>query len=586
MCLVSGFWNLDYPDLMELATSRPRVLGWLRSAAILDGDWGTSVAYVLGIAFFHAGYYSGWHLFMMLLFTGMIAFNYIAICRLYPGGGGVYSSVSHRSKTLAVIGALLLSADYVITASLSVLDGCHYLALQNPELWAIGIIFAIGVLNWFGPRHAGSVAIVISIATAAALLVLVAAVFPAATRHVSLELAPGGFATNWNFFVAIILSISGIEAISNLTGVMKDPMRNSRRAILAVLTKISIVMAVLSLAMLAVPNLNPADHKEDMIRFLGDHYLGKGFGFLVGGVLGFLLISAGNTAISALISMQFLMSVDGELPRAQRRLNRHGVPVFPLIVATSVPIIVLLLIHDVITLSALYAIGVVGAVMINVGSTGTDPAIRLRLPVRIFMVASALVLFFIESTIAIQKTKALVFASSVLVLGLTARMVARRQRAAITALPAPVPAPALMMPQIEPASFTSRMLVAVRGGGERLLRQACEDAKLRKAYLFVLHVREIAVSGILPERVPAETIGEADWMDSICREYGIPYRVIGILSPEVGYTIAEQAATLGVERIILGATQRSLVEQALRGNVIKTVSALMPEEIQLLIYRM
>jgi amino acid transporter len=139
---------------MELSTSRPRVLGWLRSAAILDGDWGTSIAYVLGIAFAVGGYNSGWHLLMMLAFTVMIALNYVTICRLYPGGGGVYSSVSHRSKSLAVIGALLLGADYVVTASLSVLEAGHYFNLAHPELWAIGIITAIGVLNWFGPKRA------------------------------------------------------------------------------------------------------------------------------------------------------------------------------------------------------------------------------------------------------------------------------------------------------------------------------------------------------------------------------------------------------------------------------------------------
>jgi len=61
--------------------------------------------------------------------------------------------------------------------------------------------------------------------------------------------------------------------------------------------------------------------------------------------------------------------------------------------------------------------------------------------------------------------------------------------------------------------------------------------------------------------------------------------IVSILSSEVGYTIAEYAATLGVDRLILGATQRSLVEQALRGDVIRTVSELLPEEIQLIIYR-
>ena len=86
---------------MEYATSRPRVLGWLRSAAILDGDWGTSIAYVLGIGFALGGYASVWHLLMMLALTTLVAVNYMTICRLYPTGGGVYSSVHPRSPRRA-----------------------------------------------------------------------------------------------------------------------------------------------------------------------------------------------------------------------------------------------------------------------------------------------------------------------------------------------------------------------------------------------------------------------------------------------------------------------------------------------------
>ncbi|MBI3365868.1 MAG: universal stress protein [Ignavibacteriae bacterium] len=573
---------------MELSTSRPRVLGWLRSAAILDGDWGTSICYVLGIAFFHAGYYSGWHLMMMLVFTTIIAFNYITICRLYPNGGGVYSSVSHRSRTLAVVGALLLSADYVITASLSVLDACHYLALEFPEGWAIGIILCIGVLNWFGPRHAGTVAIAISAATLLGLLVLLTAVFPTAARNINLQPAPGGLLPNWHFFVAIILSISGIEAISNMTGLMKNPAKDSRRAIFAVLTKISFATIILGFAMLAIPSLSPETHKEEMIRYLGEYYVGGWFGPIIGFALGFLLISAGNTALNDLVSIQFLMSVDGELPSNLRRLNKYGVPVIPLFVAIALPIIILLLIHDVITLSALYAIGVVGAIMINVGSTGTDRSLQLKPWSRFFMLASAALLFFIETTIAIEKTKALAFASSVLFIGLSARAIAKRQRLAMEAAPpvAAAPAPAVSAVQRpEAIPFTSRMLVAVRGGGERLLRQACEDAKRQHAFLFVLNIKQVSVAGILPEKMPAESFVDNQWMDTICREYTIPFKVISILSPEICYTISEQAATLGVDRVVLGSTQRSLVEQALRGDVIRSVSELLPEEIQLSIYR-
>jgi amino acid transporter len=570
---------------MELSTSRPRVIGWLRSAAILDGDWGTSICYVLGIAFYRAGYFSGWHLLMMLVFTALIAFNYIAICRLYPGGGGVYSSVSHRSRILAVIGALLLSADYVVTASLSVLDACHYLALGNPEFWAMAIILGIGALNWFGPRHAGSVAIVISLATIVGLLVLISVTFPSATRHIVLVPEPGGIMKNWGSFVAIILSISGIEAISNMTGVMKDPTRSSRKAILSVLAKISIATVVLGLAMLAIPHLDPVEHKEEMIRYLGEFYIGDWFGPLIGGVLGLLLISAGNTAINDLISIQFLMSVDRELPGGLRLLNKFGVPIIPLAVATSIPIIVLLFVHDVITLSELYAIGVVGAIFINIASTSTDYSLKLPTPTRLFMIFSAVVLFLVETTIAIEKTKAVIFASCVLVAGLIAREFARRQRVAVVEPAAVSLGPVSPAPRMEVSRISSKMMVAIRGPGERLLRQACEDAHPRKAFLFVLQIKQVAISGLLPEKIPAESFGDHAWIERVCREYGIPYRVITVISPEVGYTIAEQAATLGVDRLILGATQRTLVDKALRGDVIKTVSALLPEEIQLAIYR-
>jgi amino acid transporter len=571
---------------MELSTSRPRVLGWLRSAAILDGDWGTSIAYVLGIAFFLAGYESGWHLIMILVLTTMVALNYVTICKLYPNGGGVYSSVSHRSRSLAVVGALLLSADYVVTASLSVLDACHYFALGTPELWAILIIAGIGVLNWFGPRHAGTLATAISMATLASLLVLMVAAFPSAVGHADLELPSGSILDNWRIFAGIILSISGIEAISNMTGVMKDPERSAKKAILSVLAKISLATLVLGFAMLAIPAMDRSAHKEEMIRFIGETYVGGWFGPVIGVVLGFLLVSAGNTAINALTSIQFLMAVDGELPRPLRRLNRYGVPIFPLVIATLIPVVVLLIVHDVITLSHLYAIGVVGAIMINIGSTATDRTLKVSTPSRIFMLVSATILFLIEATIAYEKHEALMFASSVLILGLIAREVTRRQartRGIIEAVPPP--RPALGGLRGEQISFTSKILVPIRDRGEGLLRQVCEEAKMRKSFLFILHINQVSVVGVLPEKLASESYANQEWIEKICSEYGIPFRVMTIFSSDIGYTISEQAATLGVDKVIMGATQRSLVEKALRGDVIQTVSELLPEEIQLAIYR-
>jgi hypothetical protein len=412
------------------------------------------------------------------------------------------------------------------------------------------------------------------------------AAFPAAVQHANLAPPSGSLLDNWRIFAGIILSISGIEAISNMTGVMKDPTKSSRRAILAVLAKISVATLVLGFAMLAIPELDRSTHKEEMIRFIGETYVGGWFGPIIGVILGFLLVSAGNTAINALSSIQFLMAVDGELPKPLQRLNRYGVPIIPLIVATVIPVAVLVVVHDVITLSHLYAIGVVGAIMINIGSTATDKTLKVSTPSRIFMLVSAGILFLIEATIAYEKHEALMFAASVLVVGLVAREIGRRQSAPKGIIEAvPPPRPAVSAFRGEPISFTNKILVPIRDRGEGLLRQVCEEAKMRKSFLFILHINQVSVVGLLPEKLASESYASQDWIEKICSEYGIPFRVMSIFSSDIGYTICEQAATLGVDKVIMGATQRTLVEKALRGDVIQTVSELLPEEIQLAIYR-
>ncbi len=564
----------------EYASSRPRVLGWLRSAALLDGDWGTSIAYVLGISFALAGYSSFWHLSWMLGLTALVAVNYITICRLYPNGGGVYSSVYHRSKIIAVIGALLLAADYVITMALSVLDACHYLNLPHPQWWAIAILVIIGALNWYGPKNSGTLAVVISTVTTMTLITIILASAPTALTSEHVQPPTGRFFENWRIFVGIILSISGIEAISTMTGLMKNPQRDSRRAILAVLAKVVVATIFLGLAMHAVPQLQ--GNTEDMARYLGEHYVGSWFGWVVALALGLLLISAGNTAFNGLINIQFLMAIDHELPSSLRRLNRHGVPVLPLLIAVLAPIVILMLTHDIMILAQLYAIGVVGAIFINIGSTSTDFSLSLRRSIRFLMIISAVILFFIELSIAIEKPKATLFAGIVLVTGLAARVVAQRKVAERPSaeLPPGVFFPERRVSEVEPRA---KYLVALRGKSENLLRFTIEEAMTREAKLFILRVQEIAV-GTLPQTFHTVNADNETWIDEMCSEAGINYQILTIASNDVAYTIAEEAALLGVDRVILGSSRRSLMEAALKGDLIRSVSKLLPDEIQLVIF--
>ena len=116
-----------------LATGeRPRELRWYHAGPMLFGDWGTSRLYVLGLAFaVHRTRSSFWFVAAMCGLMIGVGWSYEIICRLFPDGGGVYSSARHRSQLLAVIGGLLLCADYVVTASMSCLDAFHYLGDQR-----------------------------------------------------------------------------------------------------------------------------------------------------------------------------------------------------------------------------------------------------------------------------------------------------------------------------------------------------------------------------------------------------------------------------------------------------------------------
>src|SRR3954471_6639636 len=193
--------------MIRTDVKRPRNLNVPRAAALLYGDWGTSKAYVIGLAFAVAGYASFWLIALMCVLTALVGLNYIVICRLYPDGGGVYASVRHRSEVISIVGAFLLIADYLVTAAISALSAFAYLGVPHPEKFAAVAILVIGLLNLLGPKHTGGLAFLISIPTTLAVIVLALFSLPhlnVAAAH--LQPLQGGFWQNWAGFVAIVLA--------------------------------------------------------------------------------------------------------------------------------------------------------------------------------------------------------------------------------------------------------------------------------------------------------------------------------------------------------------------------------------------
>ena len=212
---------------------------------------------------------------------------------------------------------------------------------------------------------------------------------------------------DWNIFIGIIVALSGIEAIANTTGSMSlDPgltsanpsvVKTSTPAIIMVMLEVCIVTSLLGLAMNALSGLEISNGdvnapgypnvRDAMLRYMGDIFggslfgpvFGKVFDLIISVVVTLLLLSAVNTAMVALISLLFVMSHDGELPKYFQRLNRFGVPVYSTIFAFVLPIGILLFVHDIAGLANLYAIGFVGAIAANLGATATNLKLGLRL---------------------------------------------------------------------------------------------------------------------------------------------------------------------------------------------------------------
>ena len=561
---------------------------------MLFGDWGTSRLYVLGLAFFFARGASFWLIAGMSLLILAVGWAYAEICRIYPDGGGVYTAAKHKSQMLAVIGALLLFADYVVTASLSSLDAFHYfglehaerlLALNSPGLWAMVAICAIGAFNLLGPKHTGAFAIVAAVGMIFITILISAFALPQidwASVPQRINQVNDRPVVLWRHFVAIVLALSGVEAIGNLTGVMKKPVAvTAARAIWVVALEVALFNAILAIIMVsALSDGDYATHKEDMLAYLALVFVG-GWGELsvriIGGVL---LLSACNTVITDMISIQYLMSRDGELPHAFQKLNRFGVPWVPAVIATAVPCLVLVISHDLEHLAALYAIGVVGAVSINITLVSTHPRMR-----GFFRKAAAMMLGLflmgIWVTLALTKLHALAFVCVVMAVGLTARAItkaiARRKGEQPSLLRRAI------VEQLAPEHLAKRRVLLGTYGSTALAEPALELAKQQDAALVVCFIREVSLSYKYEDRLTIETdlaaLRTFSRFLELGHDAGVPIIPVYDNGPNAVELIAETAATYGCDRVLIGTSRRGALYHMIKGHFQRRLESLLPPEI-------
>jgi nucleotide-binding universal stress UspA family protein len=271
------------------------------------------------------------------------------------------------------------------------------------------------------------------------------------------------------------------------------------------------------------------------------------------------------------------------------------VPKFLLIAAVAVPIVVLIATKDFEGLAGLYAIGVVGAIAVNLGSCTFNKSLGLPWYQRLSMGFTFVVLCGVEVTVAKTKPEALFFAVCVLGVGLGLRAYSHKRSGlttmTVTRRVAEMVSPdlvATMQPRFEEGQ---KIMVAARGITP-VLSFALDEAQLRKATLCVLYVKEIAVyfSG-----APA-TVGRARWQDDpeaqaimsttmrLGEERGVCVLPVYAVSEDATSTILDLSATMGVDYLIIGASQRNALAKLLRSSVATEVAQQLPDSIRLVIF--
>jgi nucleotide-binding universal stress UspA family protein len=243
----------------------------------------------------------------------------------------------------------------------------------------------------------------------------------------------------------------------------------------------------------------------------------------------------------------------------------------------------------------MYAIGVVGAITVNIGSSCFNKRLRLNWREFTIMVVTFAILFAIEITIAKTKPAALFFATCVLLLGFGLRWYSMK-RAGIETVMMSKEMAAVVNPEsvanLRPNFAPGQAILVAARGFTPVLRYALEEARLRQGNLYVLFVKQLAVNLPGPladqerprwqnDREAAEIMYS---MFELAQSTGVNVLPVYAVSDNPAGTILDMAATLGVDMLMLGAPHRSSMAKLLRGNVVTEVARDLPDNIQLIIH--
>ena len=350
--------------------SRVHGVGALFSAAY--GNVGSSIYYALGVtAAFALGLTPIAFVVSGLIFAATAA-TYAEATVMYPEAGGSSSFARHAfNELVSFIAAWGQMLNYTITVAISAFFVPHYLAVFWPWLGdspgdIIGgavLIVALAVINIRGTEESAKLNLVLAIADLATQIVLVGiGVVLVLSPQTLVDNVHLGVAPSWSDFalgIAVgMIAYTGIETISNMAEEAKDAARTIPHSVgLVVAAVLGLYLLIPIVALSAMPVVHHGGEYTTALgsRFADDPILGivENLGlsdgpteilrYYVGVLAAVILLIATNAGLIGVSRLTYSMGQHRQLPEGLRQVHpKYRTPYIAILIFGAVAIVTLL----------------------------------------------------------------------------------------------------------------------------------------------------------------------------------------------------------------------------------------------------
>ena len=364
-------------------------------------DIGTSVYYVPGILYGQVSLAAGLFVMMTLAVFLLLTLKYAEVSVRFPQGGGVVTVAARGLHPWAgAVGGMFILVDYFLTSAISSDSGLVYLSAIFHAIaplilpLTLLVVALLGVLNWWGIKESATVSAAFAVAAFTVDVIILGAIL----IHVPFQAIGQAFGemfsgsltpvTVLTGFSGSFLAFSGLESISQLSPVMRAPRYKTVSIALAlVIVTVGVTSPLLTIfsttllttctphftvcsphvlqASLAAHHAQPDPNQfiSELAALAGGTTFGRLLEVLTAITASTLLIFASNTAIIGAYHVFLALSRMRFLPEIVERRNKwRGTPHISILLATGIPMLVLLAVAGNINiLGDMYAFGLLGA---------------------------------------------------------------------------------------------------------------------------------------------------------------------------------------------------------------------------------